>query len=77
VNATPRRSGCGSRRPSPSTKSTASPTIVSSHLLVNGQVNGLDGPGFHAAVEEAAALCPVSRLFSGARISIEALLEPN
>ena len=53
------------------------PTIVSSHLFVRGQVTGVDGDGFQAAVEEAAALCPVSRLFSGARISVEALLEPN
>jgi lipoyl-dependent peroxiredoxin len=53
------------------------PTIVSSRLLVRAQVSGLDGDGFQAAVDEAAALCPVSRLFSGARISVEALLEPS
>jgi lipoyl-dependent peroxiredoxin len=53
------------------------PTIVSSQLLVKGRVIGLDGDGFRAAVDEAAALCPVSRLFAGARISVEALLEPN
>jgi len=53
------------------------PTIVSSQLLVRARVAGLDGDGFQAVVDEAAALCPVSRLFTGARISIEALLEPN
>ena len=53
------------------------PTIVSSQLLVKARVTGLDGDGFRAAVDEAAALCPVSRLFAGARISVEALLEPN
>lgn len=53
------------------------PTILSSQLLVRAQVSGLDGDGFQAAVDEAAALCPVSRLITGARISVEALLEPN
>jgi osmotically inducible protein OsmC len=53
------------------------PTIVSSLLFVKGRVNGLDAGGFQQAVDEAAALCPVSRLFTGARISVEALLEPN
>jgi len=53
------------------------PTIVSSQLLVKGRVIGLDGDGFQAVVDEAAALCPISRLFTGARISVEALLEPN
>jgi osmotically inducible protein OsmC len=53
------------------------PTIVSSLLLVRGQVAGLDADGFQQAVDEAAALCPVSRLFAGARISVEALLEPS
>jgi lipoyl-dependent peroxiredoxin len=53
------------------------PTIVSSHLLVKAKVSGLDEDRFQAAVDEAAALCPVSRLFTGARISVEALLEPS
>jgi osmotically inducible protein OsmC len=53
------------------------PTIVSSLLLVRARIDGLDGDRFQKAVDEAAALCPVSRLFAGARISIEALLEPN
>ena len=53
------------------------PTITASQLLVRAQVAGLDGDGFQQAVDEAAALCPVSRLFAGARISVEALLEPS
>ncbi|MEO6887347.1 MAG: OsmC family peroxiredoxin [Jatrophihabitantaceae bacterium] len=53
------------------------PTITSSQLLVKAQIQGIDGDGFQSAVDEAAALCPISRLFTGARISIEALLEPN
>lgn len=52
------------------------PTIVSSDISVRAQVAGLDESGFQAAVQEAAALCPVSRLFSGAKISVEAALEP-
>lgn len=53
------------------------PTIISSQLLVKAQVKGIDGDGFQAAVDEAAALCPISRLFAGARVNVEALLEPN
>jgi lipoyl-dependent peroxiredoxin len=53
------------------------PTVISSQLLVRAQINGIDGDGFQAAVDEAAALCPISRLFGGARISVEALLEPS
>lgn len=53
------------------------PTIVSSQLLVRATVRGIDGDGFQRAVDEAAELCPVSRLFAGARVSVEALLEPN
>jgi lipoyl-dependent peroxiredoxin len=52
------------------------PTIVSSDLQVRGQVPGLDGAGFREAVDEASRLCPVSRLFAGARISVAAVLEP-
>ena len=53
------------------------PTIVSSQILVRAQVPGLDGDEFQRIVDEAAALCPVSRLFAGARIGVEALLESN
>ncbi|MFZ0996165.1 MAG: OsmC family peroxiredoxin [Candidatus Dormiibacterota bacterium] len=51
------------------------PTIVSSTLQVRGRVPGLDAVGFQSAVDEAAVLCPVSRLFAGARISVIAELE--
>jgi len=53
------------------------PTIISSQLLVRARVNGLDDDEFAQAVKEAEQLCPVSRLFAGARVSVEALLEPN
>lgn len=46
------------------------PTIVSSVLDVGGRVDGLDAAGFEAVVAEAAALCPVSRLFSGAEVTV-------
>lgn len=52
------------------------PTITSSRLQVRAQVAGLDADGFAAAVEEAKALCPVSRLFAGADITVEAQLDP-
>jgi osmotically inducible protein OsmC len=53
------------------------PTITSSALQVRGRVPGLSASGFQAAVEEAAAVCPVSRLFAGANISVVAALEPG
>jgi osmotically inducible protein OsmC len=46
------------------------PTIASSVLDVGGRVDGLDAAGFEAVVAEAAALCPVSRLFSGAEVTV-------
>jgi osmotically inducible protein OsmC len=52
------------------------PTIVSSELVVHGRVPGLDPDGFQAAVDEAAELCPISRLFAGAAIRVSADLEP-
>jgi len=51
------------------------PTIVSSALRVRALVPGLDGAGFTGIVAEAAKLCPVSRLFAGARITVDAELE--
>jgi osmotically inducible protein OsmC len=51
------------------------PTIVSSDLRVRGQVAGLDDAGFQGAVNEAAGLCPVSRLFAGAKISVDSALD--
>jgi osmotically inducible protein OsmC len=51
------------------------PTVVSSAVTVRGQVAGLDAEAFQAAVDEAAALCPISRLFAGAEITVSAELE--
>ena len=51
------------------------PTVVSSALAVRGRVAGLDADGFQAAVDDAAALCPISRLFAGAAITVSAELE--
>jgi osmotically inducible protein OsmC len=52
------------------------PAIVSSHLDVTASVPGLDPAGFDAAIAEASDLCPVSRLFAGAKITAAAALEP-
>lgn len=51
------------------------PTVASSALNVKARVAGLDAPGLEAAVDEAAALCPISRLFAGTRITVSAELE--
>lgn len=51
------------------------PTIVSSVLRVRGRIAGLDAPAFQSVVDEAAELCPVSRLFAGAEITVKAELE--
>lgn len=48
------------------------PTITASRLTVKARVEGLDVAGFRAAVDEAAKLCPVSRLFAGAKVTVEA-----
>jgi osmotically inducible protein OsmC len=53
------------------------PTIVSSTLRVDGWVAQLDAAGFRKVVDDAAALCPISRLFAGAQISVEATLQPG
>jgi osmotically inducible protein OsmC len=53
------------------------PTIVSSALRVDGWIPHLDAAGFQRVVDEAAALCPVSRLFACAAISVEATLQPS
>ncbi|MGA8547925.1 MAG: OsmC family peroxiredoxin [Mycobacterium sp.] len=50
------------------------PTITTSRLKVSAQVAGLDADAFAAVVDQAAALCPVSRLFAGAEISVDAEL---
>ncbi|MBV7701589.1 OsmC family peroxiredoxin [Nocardia nova] len=51
------------------------PTIVSSTVRVRAQVPGLTPADFKAVVDEAAALCPVSRLFAGAAITVGAELD--
>jgi lipoyl-dependent peroxiredoxin len=53
------------------------PTVVSSALQVEALVPGIDAADFDAAVAEAAELCPISRLFAGARISIAARLDAH
>jgi lipoyl-dependent peroxiredoxin len=50
------------------------PTITTSQLKVRAHVDGLDAEAFAAVVDQAAALCPVSRLFAGAEISVDAEL---
>ena len=48
------------------------PTITASTLSVKARIAGLDVAGFRAAVDEAAKLCPVLRLFAGAKVTVEA-----
>jgi len=50
------------------------PTITTSKLRVRGRVPGMDASAFDAVVQEAAALCPVSRLFAGAEVTAESEL---
>lgn len=50
------------------------PTIVSSAIEVEASVPGLDQAAFDEVIDAAAALCPVSRLFAGAEITVEATL---
>lgn len=50
------------------------PTITTSKLTIRAKVAGLDADGFTEVVSAAAALCPVSRLFAGAEISLDAAL---
>jgi osmotically inducible protein OsmC len=51
------------------------PTVVSSVLRVIAQVMDVDRDTFNAIVDEAVALCPISRLFAGAAISVDAILD--
>lgn len=51
------------------------PTVVSSVLRVIAQVMDVDRDRFNAIVDEAVALCPISRLFAGAAISVDAILD--
>lgn len=50
------------------------PTVVSSAITVEARVPGMDEQTFSQAVDEAAALCPISRLFAGATITVSATL---
>jgi len=49
---------------------------VSSHLDVTARIPGLDPAQFSAVIGEASDLCPVSRLFAGAKVTVDAALEP-
>lgn len=51
------------------------PTVTSSALRVRAQVPDLDEGAFASIVDEAAALCPISRLFAGAAITVDATNE--
>lgn len=51
------------------------PTVVSSVLRVIAQVMDVDRDTFNAIVDEAVALCPISRLFAGAVITVDATLD--
>lgn len=50
------------------------PTITTSALKVRAQVPGIKEGDFQRVVGEAAGLCPVSRLFAGAVITVDASL---
>lgn len=51
------------------------PTITTSQLSVKASIAELDAESFAAVVDQAAALCPVSRLFAGATITVDAALD--
>lgn len=51
------------------------PTVVTSALTVHAQVPELDDAVFQAVVKEAAELCPISRLFAGTDITVDATLD--
>lgn len=53
----------------------AIPTITTSRLTVKAAVAGLDAETFAAVLDQAAALCPVSRLFAGAEITVHGELD--
>ncbi len=50
------------------------PTITTSKITVVAVVDGIDEETFQQVVDGAAQLCPVSRLFAGATISVDATL---
>jgi osmotically inducible protein OsmC len=51
------------------------PTVVSSGLRVRARVPNVGGDALQPAVDEAADLCPIARLYAGAQISVHAELE--
>ena len=51
------------------------PTVTSSALRVRAEVPTLDDEAFASIVDEAQALCPISRLFAGAAITVDAALK--
>jgi lipoyl-dependent peroxiredoxin len=51
------------------------PTVVSSVLRVIAQVMDVDEGAFRTIVDEAISLCPISRLFAGATIRVDANLD--
>ena len=51
------------------------PTITTSRLTIRARVAGIDDKAFATVVDQAAALCPVSRLFAGAMIIVEPELD--
>ncbi|TWP34190.1 OsmC family peroxiredoxin [Leekyejoonella antrihumi] len=53
------------------------PTITTSHIVAKAQIGGLTSEEFAPIAEQAAALCPVSRLFAGAKITVDASLETS
>lgn len=50
------------------------PTITTSAISVKAAVEGIDDATFQKVVSDAAELCPVSRLFAGATITVDATL---
>jgi osmotically inducible protein OsmC len=50
------------------------PTVTTAAIEVTGTVDGVDAAKFQEIVDEAAALCPISRLFAGAKIEVTATL---
>ncbi len=53
------------------------PTVVSSAISVSARASGVDAEQFSKIVDEAAALCPISRLFAGADITVSASLDKS
>jgi osmotically inducible protein OsmC len=47
------------------------PTVTTSKLTVNGEVEGLDAAGFEKAAQAAKAGCPVSRALGAVDITLE------